>query len=114
MNRATTNEIARPTATPPSASHRPRDDEAEHGGPIGADGHADADFACALADQVGEHAVNADRGKRERERREEAEQQSREARRGCSARNDIGHRPDRGNRQIRVHRQHFVSHGAHQ
>jgi hypothetical protein len=58
-----------------------RDHEAEHGRPIGADGHADADLARALADQVRQHAVNADCGKRERERREQTEQQSREPRR---------------------------------
>ena len=32
----------------------------------------------------------------------------------AALRDDVGHRPDRRDRQIRVHRQHFVAHGAHQ
>jgi len=37
------------------------------------EGHPDADFMSALADQVGDHAVNSSTGKNERERREDVE-----------------------------------------
>ena len=76
-----------PSANAPSTpSARPRPTVAHHrrapgGDPrgIGADRHAHAEFAGALRDRKGEHAIDADRGEREREQGEHADQLHRHA-----------------------------------
>ena len=54
-------------------------DELKDVASIGSDGHADADFAGALGDGVGEHAEGSDGGEHERDESEGAEERGRHA-----------------------------------
>ena len=66
---------ASPAATPMTVSSEPLlHDLREHPRPIRAERHANADFAAALRDHVGEHPVRADGGEQQRQSRKCAEQ----------------------------------------
>ena len=68
-----------------------RENVTEDDGARGAEGHADADVARALSDDVREHAVDADGRKRESDDREDGEKKSIEVRGGQSSGNFLLH-----------------------
>src|SRR5713101_741404 len=77
-----------------------------------AERQANADFPGALRDGVSHDAVDADRGQRQRETRENAEQQHAEARAGQGAREQLLHAGDFGYRLVGQERVNLIANHA--
>ena len=67
-----------------------------------AERHPDPELARALRDQIRDHAVDADRRQPERERREQRQQQHREAPARQRLVDPLRHRPHVVDRQVRI------------
>ena len=92
MRRVNPAAAARPIRTPRTARRGGlAENNFQHVTALRAQRHANADFVRALADDVGNHAINSDAGKQQRERGEHREQNHGEAPRGERLRNNVVH-----------------------
>ncbi len=79
---------------------------AQHVRLLRAERHPDADLLRPLRDTVRDHAVDPDRRQQERRTREHRQEQHRQPPFGDRVRHHFIHRPDVGDRQLRVERPH--------
>ena len=104
-SRVSTNDAATPTTRPtPREPHPLAEDHPEHALPRRAQRHVDADLLAPLADRVGEDAVGADRGQRQRQTGEITSSCAEEARPRDRLAEHLVHRPQLDDRQRRIHR----------